>query len=73
MTIEEIKQYFVKNPKDYQAKKKQFEEFTKGRELNLYEVIFLSKECGSEVNAGKVVSLLNWLDYFKQQQTQVGI
>ena len=72
-SVKEIKQYFVKNPKDYQAKKKEFEKFTNGRKLNLDEVIFLSKECGSEVSASKVESRLNWLDYFKKQQTQVGI
>ncbi|HJD05623.1 MAG TPA: hypothetical protein IAB72_01905 [Candidatus Onthoplasma faecipullorum] len=67
MTKKEIKQHFLKNPKEYQAKKREFEKFTNGRKLDSDEVIFLVQECGCEVDASKVKSRLNWLDYFKSQ------
>ena len=66
MTVKEIKQYFLKHPKEYQAKKSEFEKIT-DRKLDSNEVIFLVQECGCEVDASKVKSRLNWLDYFKSQ------
>lgn len=67
MTKKQMKMYFLKNRKEYQEKKEEFEQFTDGRKLNSDEVIFLIQECGCDVDASKVRSNLNWLDYFKSQ------